>query len=117
MSDQGPGPSTPDRPQDNNRWGKDKYAQFDPWSAMSSIMAGVLMWGLIGYGFSRWLDIKALAGLGILIGGVLGILSVYLRYGRPQPEPPRKKDAGSTPAERGHRPTATPPSPAQEEKP
>jgi hypothetical protein len=84
---------------------------------MSTIMAGVLMWGLIGWGVSKWLDIKAFAGLGILIGGVLGILAVYLRYGRPQPGPPKQADPGAGPAERGPRPTAAPPSPAQEEKP
>jgi ATP synthase protein I len=121
-------PDTPDAPDASgaragkdrpapSRWSTEKYPQFDPWSAMSSIMAGVLLWGLIGYGLSRWLRIEALAGLGILIGGVLGIVVVYLRYGRPQSGPPSQARHGATPAERGHRPTATPPSPAQEEKP
>jgi hypothetical protein len=109
--------STSDGPKKTSRWDTGGYRQVDPWSAMSSIMAGVLMWGLIGWGLAKWLEIDILSGAGILIGGVLGIVSVYLRYGRPQPHPPRPVGRGSTPAERGHRPTAAPPSPAQEEKP
>jgi ATP synthase protein I len=109
--------STPDGPAKRSRWDTGDQPQFDPWSAMSSIMAGVLMWGLIGWGLATWLGIAILSGAGILIGGVLGIVSVYLRYGRPQPHPPRPVERGSTSAERGHRPTAAPPSPAQEEKP
>jgi hypothetical protein len=103
-----------------SRWAQEQYPQFDPWSAMSSLMAGVLMWGLIGWGVASWLDIKAFTGAGILIGGVLGTLSVYLRYGRPQSGPPREASHDIAPddnaaAERGHRPSAAPP--AEEEKP
>jgi hypothetical protein len=108
---------TPPRPPAASRWSQDNYPRFDPWSAMSSIMAGVLLWGFIGWGLTKWTGIEVLAGMGILLGGVLGTLVVYLRYGRPQPGPPRERGHGGTPAERGQRPTAAPPSPVQEEKP
>jgi ATP synthase protein I len=107
--------STPDGPKGTSRWGNERYPQFDPWSGMSSIMAAVLLWGLIGWGLSKWTGIDALAGAGILIGGVLGILVVYLRYGRPQSGPPSQARHDRTPAERGPRPSAAPP--AEEEKP
>jgi ATP synthase protein I len=107
--------STPDRPNETSRWGNERYPQFDPWSGMSSIMAGVLLWGAIGWGLSTWLDLEILKGAGILIGGVLGIVVVYLRYGRPQSGPPPQAGADTTPAERGPRPSAAPP--AEEEKP
>jgi hypothetical protein len=110
-----PDRSTSDRPKPVSRWGDDQYPQFDPWSAMSSIMAGVLLWGLIGWGLWHWTGVKAFAGAGILIGGVLGTLVVYLRYGRPQSGTPGEASHDRTPAERGPRPSAAPP--AEEEKP
>lgn len=70
-----------------NRWQHDG-PEVDPWSAMSSIMAGVLLWGLIGWGVSTWLGSPVWTGVGIVIGGVLGVLLVYLRYGRGQSGPP-----------------------------
>jgi hypothetical protein len=50
---------------------------------MTYLMSGVLLWGFLGWLAARWLDAPVLAGLGIVIGGVLGTLAVYLRYGRP----------------------------------
>jgi ATP synthase protein I len=70
-----------------NRW-EHQGAEADPWSALSLIISGVLLWGAIGWAVSRWLHSPAYMGAGVLIGGVLGVLSVYLRYGRAQPGPP-----------------------------
>ena len=71
----------------HNRWQYDG-PEVDAWSAMSSVISGVLLWGVIGYGVSRWLGSQVYLGLGVVIGGVLGVLSVYLRYGRDQSGPP-----------------------------
>jgi hypothetical protein len=70
-----------------NRW-EHHGPEADPWSAMSMIISGVLLWGFIGWGFSRWLHSDVYTGVGIVIGGVLGVLLVYLRYGRAQSGPP-----------------------------
>jgi hypothetical protein len=115
MSDDDVPVSTPDSRKPTSRWGDAQYPKFDPWSAMSSIMAGVLLWGLIGWALSRWTGSDLFAGAGILIGGVLGTLVVYLRYGRPQSGTPGVASHDRTPAERGPRPSAAPP--AEEEKP
>ncbi|BEP11809.1 hypothetical protein acdb102_01200 [Acidothermaceae bacterium B102] len=70
-----------------NRWQHDGR-DADPWSALSSIIAGVLLWGAIGWAVSEWLHSRAYMGAGLVIGGVLGVMSVYLRYGRHQSGPP-----------------------------
>ena len=70
-----------------NRW-EQTGPEADPWSAMSLIISGVLLWGGIGWAVSRWLDSQAWMGAGVVIGGVLGVLLVYLRYGRGQSGPP-----------------------------
>jgi ATP synthase protein I len=70
-----------------NRW-EWSGPEVDPWSAMSVIISGVLLWGGIGWAVSRWLNSQAWMGAGVVIGGVLGVLLVYLRYGRGQSGPP-----------------------------
>jgi ATP synthase protein I len=75
------------QPQPTNRWQHDG-PEADPWSAMSSVIAGVLLWGALGFGMSEWLGSRAWMGAGVVIGGVLGVLSVYLRYGRAPSGPP-----------------------------
>jgi ATP synthase protein I len=70
-----------------DRWRHDG-PEVDPWSALSLIISGVLLWGAIGWGVSRWLNSTVYMGAGVVIGGVLGVLTVYLRYGRAQSGPP-----------------------------
>jgi hypothetical protein len=55
---------------------------------MSLVISGVLLWGLIGWGLAAWLHSRVFVGLGLVIGGVLGVVLVYLRYGREQSGPP-----------------------------
>jgi ATP synthase protein I len=81
------------------------YPRADPWQAVSYLISGVVVWGGIGWLAARWLGIPALIGLGFIIGGVLGILMTYLRYGRPQSGPlpalpADPPDAPRTPAPR-----------------
>jgi ATP synthase protein I len=71
----------------SNRW-EHAGPEADPWSAMSMIISGVLLWGAAGYGVSEWLNSRVYMGAGVVIGGVLGVLLVYLRYGRAQSGPP-----------------------------
>ena len=73
------------RTADQIRWANQpQYPTADPWQATSYLISGVLLWGLLGYGAARWLGIPFLTGVGIVIGGVLGIVLTYIRYGRPQ---------------------------------
>jgi ATP synthase protein I len=76
--------TTPSPP---SRW-EHHGPEADPWSALSLIISGVLLWGGIGWAVSEWLGSKAWMGAGVLVGGVLGVLLVYLRYGRGQSGPP-----------------------------
>lgn len=100
-------------PKPANRW-EHHGPEADPWSAMSSVMAGVLLWGLIGWGVATWLHSKAWIGAGLIIGGVLGVWIVYLRYGRSQSGPPETAGPVVLPGQvpstgQAHNP-ATPPS-------
>ena len=53
------------------------------WAIISTLVAGMLVLGGIGYVLDRVLDTGAvLTGIGIVIGGALGVYGVYLRYGR-----------------------------------
>ncbi len=70
-----------------NRW-EHHATDADPWSAMSLIISGVLLWGFIGWAMSQWLHSRVYMGIGVVLGGVLGVLLVYLRYGRDQSGPP-----------------------------
>jgi len=63
----------------------------DPWTAFGYLVAGVGVYGLIGWGLDRWLNVSFLAPVGIVLGAVLGLVLVYLRLGRP-PVPPRVDD-------------------------
>jgi ATP synthase protein I len=54
----------------------------DEWAALSDVISGVLLWGVIGWLLDVWLDTRFLVGAGLLVGAALGVLLAYLRYGR-----------------------------------
>ena len=55
-------------------------SQGDPWHAFGYLVAGVLMYGLLGWGLDRWLGTSFLVAVGILFGAVLGIYMTYKRF-------------------------------------
>lgn len=59
----------------------------DGWSALSHLLSGVLLWGVLGWLAARWTGVPALTGAGIVVGAALGICLVYLRYGKPRSRP------------------------------
>jgi len=67
------------RPNRGDAWGGVGIA----WVIVSTIIAGMLVWGGVGYLVDRWLDTdRVFMGIGVVLGGAAGIYQVYLRYGR-----------------------------------
>ncbi|MCU1657830.1 MAG: hypothetical protein JWO57_2486 [Pseudonocardiales bacterium] len=54
----------------------------DPWSAFGYLVAGVGVYGLIGWGLGVWLHASYLTPVGILLGAVLGLALVFYQFGR-----------------------------------
>jgi F0F1-type ATP synthase assembly protein I len=53
------------------------------WSVMSTLAAGPLLYGLIGWGLDQWLGTsRVFVALGIVLGFVLSFYIVYARFGR-----------------------------------
>jgi F0F1-type ATP synthase assembly protein I len=53
------------------------------WSITGTLLAGILVWGGIGFLLDRWLDLRWLfLPIGMVIGVGASIYVVYVRYGR-----------------------------------
>jgi F0F1-type ATP synthase assembly protein I len=53
------------------------------WAITSTMVAGILVWGGVGYLLDRLLwSSRALTAIGIVVGAGAGTYLVYLRYGR-----------------------------------
>jgi ATP synthase protein I len=53
------------------------------WNVIATLLAGMLVWGGLGWLGDRWLDTgRLLTAIGILVGTAGGIYVVYIRYGR-----------------------------------
>lgn len=75
----------------------------DPWNAFGYIVAGVLSYGLIGYGLDRWWGTDFLVPIGIMTGAVLGLYMTWARFKAPtEPDPvpqnPTSSDLPSLPS-------------------
>lgn len=73
-----PGPSSPRAPHESSAG-----HQGDPWHAFGYLVAGVLVYGLVGWGLDRWLGTSFLVVVGILLGAVLGLYMTWARFNRP----------------------------------
>lgn len=57
------------------------------WGATSTLLGGLLAWGGIGWLLDYWWGTRFATPIGAILGMVLGIYAVVMRYGRdPQPE-------------------------------
>lgn len=56
--------------------------QGDPWHAFGYLVAGVLLYGLIGWALDRWLGTSFLVAIGILVGAGLGLYMTFARFNR-----------------------------------
>ncbi len=55
----------------------------DPWAIVSTLLAGPLVWGTLGWLADRaWGTGPALTVTGILVGAVSAFYIVYVRFGR-----------------------------------
>ncbi|MFC4589225.1 AtpZ/AtpI family protein [Sphaerisporangium corydalis] len=52
------------------------------WSIPSTLLSGMLIWGGIGWLLDRWLGLSAFFPIGIILGVVLAVYLVYVKYGR-----------------------------------
>lgn len=52
----------------------------DPWNAFGYLVAGVLMYGLVGGLLDRWLGTSFLVVIGILFGAGLGLYMTWVRF-------------------------------------
>ena len=77
----------------------------DPWSAFGYLVAGVGVYGLLGWGLGTWLHASYLTPVGILVGAGLGLVLVYYQFGRsPTPDADTAKRSS---------PEVSPPPPGQ----
>jgi ATP synthase protein I len=52
----------------------------DPWAAFGYLVAGVGVYGAIGFGLSVWLGGAFWIPVGILVGAAIGMYMVFARY-------------------------------------
>jgi len=52
----------------------------DPWAAFGYLVAGVVFYGLLGWGLSVWLHAGYWIPIGLLVGLGLGMYMVFTRY-------------------------------------
>jgi F0F1-type ATP synthase assembly protein I len=55
----------------------------DPWAVVSYLLAGVILYGGIGWLVDLWLGTRAFVGVGIVVGAAAGVWLVWLRYSKP----------------------------------
>ncbi len=52
----------------------------DPWMAFGYLVAGVLLYGAIGWGLDRWWGTSFVVVIGILFGAGLGTFQTWARF-------------------------------------
>ena len=55
------------------------FRSADPWQATSCLLAGVLVYGVLGWLADRWLGTSFLVAVGIVLGAVMGIYLTWRR--------------------------------------
>lgn len=56
--------------------------QGDPWHAFGYLVAGVGLYGFLGWLADRWLETSFLVVVGILLGAGLGLYMTFARFNR-----------------------------------
>jgi len=55
----------------------------DPWQAVSYLVTGVGLYGLVGWLLDEWLGTSFLLPVGIVLGAALGVYLIYIRFRSP----------------------------------
>lgn len=55
----------------------------DAWAITSTLLAGMIAWGAVGYLLDRWMGFRGLfLPIGMIVGVGASIYLVYVRYGK-----------------------------------
>jgi F0F1-type ATP synthase assembly protein I len=73
------------------------------WTIIGTMLSGMAIWGGAGWLLDRWLDIKVLLPVGIILGMAVSIYMVVVKYGG-VPEQSAGHRTGTTPGGRRSRP-------------
>lgn len=57
-------------------------SQGDPWHAFGYLVAGVMVYGFLGWLLDRWWGTSFVVAIGILVGAGLGIYMTFMRFNR-----------------------------------
>jgi len=57
-------------------------AEGDAWNITGYLLGGPIAWGGIGWLLDRWLDTEVFLPVGLVLGLVLALYIVWVRYGR-----------------------------------
>ena len=67
------------------------------WAVITTMIAGLAVWGVIGYFLDRWLSTHFLLPVCVLVGMALGIYAVIARYGKAPPAASAVKSSNQSP--------------------
>ena len=73
------------------------------WAIIGTMLSGMAVWGGAGWLLDRWLDIKVLLPVGIILGMAVSIYMVVVRFGA-APPPSEGQRSSRTPGGRRSRP-------------
>ncbi|MBA3368764.1 MAG: AtpZ/AtpI family protein [Geodermatophilaceae bacterium] len=64
------------------------------YAVVGTLMSGIVVWGGIGWLLDRWFDTVMFAALGVVMGAVLGIYLVMVKYAQLPPSRDSRETEG-----------------------
>ena len=52
------------------------------WAVVGTLLAGIVVWGGIGWLLDRWLGTSFLVAIGVIVGAAASIYLVVVKYGK-----------------------------------
>ena len=71
----------------------DETPRGDPWNAFGYLVAGVLVYGAIGYALDLWWGTGFMVAIGIMFGAVLGLYMTWARFKAPDDTSPTPRSS------------------------